>query len=307
LKNIPDEFTRAFVWRALWDMIRDAQISSLDLLDVVSRSLFSENGDLNLNNIYTFIAGAVEFYTPSKARSLFRYKLFDLTHKLLAQTDPSNSNRVVLLREKLIEFADDDSHIELLLNWYHGKHEPLNKIELTKQNKWSVISKAYRFKKLSAEEKSELLEQMKKEDTSDLSKTNEKSIEGYLVPKDKRKEVFKSFAKKGADSVKLSGSFMKGFNSEARLEDNKDFHKEFFDTLLQVFQDNDKEYSREYYNSLYPNGDELQTYVTSTEGILGKIDPVKDAWLQKILKTSINDTKRRLKTYEAFFKTVKGC
>jgi len=287
-------------------MTRDAQISSLDLLDVVSNSLFNENGDFNLNNIYTFIAGAVEYYTPSKARSLFRYKLFDLTYKLLAQTSPSNDNRIVLPKEKLIEFADDDRHIEILFHWFHGKHEPLNEIKLTSQNKWSIVVKAYRFKKLTTEEKAELFENTKKEDPSDLSKTVEKIIEGYLVPKEKRKEVFKSFAKQGTDSVKLSGSFIKGFNHESHLEDNKEFHKEFFETLLQVFNENDKEYSKEYYHGLYPNGDDLETYVAHTEGLLGKIDPVKDAWLQKILKTSINDTKRRLKTYETFFKTVKG-
>ena len=306
LKNIPDEFTRAFIWRALWDMTRDAQISSLDLLDVVSNSLFEENGDLNLNNVYTFIAGAVEFYTPSKARSLFRYKLFDLTHKLLTQTDPSNSNRLVLLREKLIEFADDDRHIEILLKWFNGEHAPLNDIKLTNQNKWSIVSKAYKYKKLPLEEKHALLEKMKKEDPSDISKTVEKHVEGYLVPKEKRAEVFKAFAKQGADSVKLSGSLMGGFNHESLLEHNKEFHKQFFDTLLQVFENNDKEYSKAYYTSLYPNGDDLETYVAQTEALVGKIDPVKDAWLQKILKTSINDTKRRLKTYETFFKAVKG-
>jgi len=307
LKNIPDEFNRAFVWRALWDMTRDAQISSLDLMEVVSNSLFCESGDLNLNNIYTFIAGAVEFYTPSKTRGLFRYKLFDLTHKLLTQTDPSNANRVVLLREKLIEFADDDRHVETLLHWYHGKHEALKDIKLTPQNKWAIVLKANRYKKLTSEEKAALIEQMTKEDPSDQAKSAAKHVEGYQVQKDKRKDVFKSLAKQGSDSVKLTGSFMKGFNHESLLEHNKDFHNEFFENILQVFKDNEKEYAREYYHSLYPNGDDLEFYVKKTEELVGKIDPVKDAWLTKILKTSINDTKRRLKTYETFFKAIKGC
>lgn len=299
LHKISDEFTRSMIWKALWDMTRDGVISSLEFIDIVSNSLFQETGDITLENIYIFSSSAIDSFTPSKARSFLKYKLFDLTYRLLKGTDPK-ANRVILLRERLIEYAQDERHLEILADWFNGKHESLSQHQLTKGNKWAIVKKIYTSKRLSQEAKREFLERIKQEDPSDLAKLMEKGIEGFSVPKDKRKVVFESFTVAGKDSVRLAGTFMRGFNSEVLAEENKELHDRFFEVLIQVFRENSPEYSREFFNALYPNGDELEKYLKLTENLLPKTDPEKDAWLNKALKTTINDLKRRLKCYNTF-------
>ena len=147
---------------------------------------------------------------------------------------------------------------------------------------------------------------MKKEDPSDTAKSVDKYIEGYLTPNDKRKETFNSLLKQGDNSVKLYGSFMRGFNNTTFLQENKEFHDEYFKVLTQVFKDNSREYSKEFYNSMYPNGDDLEGYQQKTKEVLSKVDAEKDPWLTKILKTSINELKRKITCYKCFMDAIKS-
>lgn len=52
---------------------------------------------------------------------------------------PENKYIQIILRDKLIAFANSNEDTKFLLNWFTGKIEELQYIELTPVTKWSLI------------------------------------------------------------------------------------------------------------------------------------------------------------------------
>eukprot|EP00331_Platyophrya_macrostoma_P021169 CAMPEP_0176469934 /NCGR_PEP_ID=MMETSP0127-20121128/40167_1 /TAXON_ID=938130 /ORGANISM="Platyophrya macrostoma, Strain WH" /LENGTH=863 /DNA_ID=CAMNT_0017864155 /DNA_START=190 /DNA_END=2781 /DNA_ORIENTATION=+ len=306
LSEIPDEFTRALIWRTFFDMVRDGNMSSLDLVELGGKALLTEKGDSLLNSIFGYLTGAIENFTPLKLRKFLNSELFELTKRLLMNTEASQSNRVVVLRDKMISFASNSGHINFLLDWFDGKVAELHKHPIGLNNRWSIVKKLHENDDFDSGKRIIYLEKAKEADPTDTVKKVEKMIEGLSVSKAKRGEMWKGFLKQGQDSVHLSGNLMSGFNSVSRLEELKPYHDEFFNVVMEVFRTEGREYAKTFYGSLFPSGDEIEDYLRKTNQLLAKADPEKEAWLVKILKTKADDLRRKLKAYDCVMRSIRS-
>ena len=305
ISEIPDEFTRALIWRTFWDMVRDGNMSSLDLVELGGKAIFTEKGDTLLNSVLSYLTGSIENFTPLKLRKYLNSELFELTKKVLISTEPSQSNRVFVLRDKLIHFASNPNQVQFLLDWFDGKAQELHKHPVGLNNRWSIVKKMHEYDDFDAGTRHVHFVRAKEADPTDTAKKVEKVIEGLTVPKDKREEMWKSFLKQGKDSVHLSGNLMSGFNNESKLEELKPYHDEFFNVVIDVFRQEGREYAKAFFGRLFPCGDNLEEYLEKTNGLLKKVDPEKEAWLVKILKEKADDLRRRLNAYDCVMKSIR--
>jgi len=227
-------------------------------------------------------------------------KLFDATLKLLSNTDPSKTNRIVVLRENLIRYADvgaqtDVDNLKQLLDWFHGNHEQLKKVELLTNNKWAIVSKLYNYKKLDHAQKTELFKKVAEKDQSDTMKTMEKKCEAIVADPAKLKQLWESFLdEKSTESMKIQGAAMEGFNRSIHEEELAKYHQIFFDNILEVFKKKSRESGKEFYYSLFPNKDTLKEYLEKVKDLQTKL-PSGEDWLLRILKESSDDLERRIK------------
>lgn len=304
LRNVKEELTRSLIWRSFWDMLRDGLLSSVDFIDISGNAIFDEAGDSNLNEILRYSSSAISNFTPLKIRPLLSFKMFELVHQLLKKTDPKNNNRIVLLREKLISFAKDQSHLDLIVDWFVGRADDFKDYPMGIPDKWAAVKKIYQNKKISLDSKKEFYHQVKLEDPSDESEKIWKVVEALSLTKEQRADVWKSYLKQGKDSVHLAQDSMSGFNSNYAIEDLKEYHEEFFKVLLDVFRSESREYSGAFLASLYPNGDDLDHYIDKTNEIIKQVDPEKEAWFLRELREIIDDLKRKTKAYDCFYKSI---
>ena len=75
--------------------------------------------------------------------------MFEWIFNLLPQLPKEQTNRITILKGKLVNFAKTDDQKSLLLRWKNGKEEKLNGIDMTVGQKWSTVSKAFTIKSLS--------------------------------------------------------------------------------------------------------------------------------------------------------------
>lgn len=233
LASVDDELTRAIVWRALWDMLRDGQLPSTEFVEISCRSLAKEKSDSILSNLLLFTEGGIRNFTPKSLRSFMSYRVFNSIYEALLNLKADEKNRIVLLRNWLIQTAEDPQHIQILLDWFDGKHEALKGIELGIKDRWGIVRAAFRSKDLSQQVKESYFEQVAKIDPSDVQKSMRKLCDGLAVTGESRRQLWQSYFDADIkESVHLMGDSMRGFNDESRLEELEQYHREFFDRLI---------------------------------------------------------------------------
>jgi len=76
------------------------------------------------------------------------------------------------------------------------------------------------------------------------------------------------FDEKTAESNHIMGAIMNGFNNNVNESDIEKYQEKFFDNVLKVFKDRTKDYGKEFYDNLFPNGEKLEEYHGKVEGLI---------------------------------------
>jgi len=305
LKNIEEELTRAIIWRALWDMTRDAQISSIDWIDAVCANISSEVQDNILTILLAYSKQAIADFTPAKLRPYLYHKMFDKVLKLLQATDVSNKNRVLLLKSELPKFAHDDSHKRILYNWFDKKSPELEKFEPGIADRWDIVRLAFRDKTIERSLQEDLYNKAAAVDSTDTKTYVRRYGDAVLVNKEEREALWKTFFDPDIkESNHLIAEIMRGFNDEGHLEELESYYGEFWKRLPEVFKTRSREYSRAFFNSLFPCGDNLEEQLANVQNLL-KECPEDQLTFKKLLQQKGDDLQRRLRTYNKLISSLR--
>jgi len=83
LGKLNDGLTRALCWSASWDMLRDAELSPSDYVDIAIAGLPGENDVTTISAIGTQLHSTIEVYASPKNRDVLREKISTAIEKLL--------------------------------------------------------------------------------------------------------------------------------------------------------------------------------------------------------------------------------
>ena len=111
LGKISDPLTRALCWAAVWDMHRDAEISSQDFLDIAFAGLPGEDDDAVVNITLSQMYTSVEAYSTDTNRNQMRIKLADGLDALTKSAAPGSDLQLLFARA-FAQNAVTPSHIE---------------------------------------------------------------------------------------------------------------------------------------------------------------------------------------------------
>ncbi len=86
LGKISDSLTRALCWGAAWDMVRDAEISSREFIEIASSGLPAED-DITVFSIITDqLVAAVDLFTPAKDRTELRTNVAKVLESIMDES-----------------------------------------------------------------------------------------------------------------------------------------------------------------------------------------------------------------------------
>jgi len=288
-------------------MVTDAQLSISKFVDIAVNAVSSESADTILSSILNCAGGGLDYASKEWRNNILKPKLFDATLKLLTQTEASNTNRLVLLKSNLIGFADEGENVDNLrhlLDWFHGHHEQLKKIELSLDNKWTIVEKLQKYKKLDHKKKQELFNQMAEIDKSDTLTVEAKIIQGINSNPEELKKLWDMFLDPNAtESYRMMGYYMTGFNNNSHEEEAEKYHNQFFEKISEVFKSRSREHAKTFYVNLFPRGENKKAYLEKVQEIIPKISQ-EEVWMLKMLKNSEDGLRRVIKGRECFEKEV---
>lgn len=121
----------------------------------------------------------------------------------------------MILRDKLIDFANNLVHHKELFNWYYGQQADFSNHQLNNTLRWKIVLKLFGTHSLSIEEKHSLLEDMKKRDLSDTMINKKLTCEALVANHAALQDIYNNYFKKeNSLSITNTVNQMRGFNHE---------------------------------------------------------------------------------------------
>lgn len=133
-------------------MIRDAKMTSNKYVDIVIEALFNERSDGTVEKVIDEVDAAIDAYTPEKYREELNSRMFKFIYEWIGKCK-DESNRLTILKNKLLNFATSEEHKKVIISWKAGADEGLKGIEMSGAHKWRTVAKAFTLSSLSLEEK----------------------------------------------------------------------------------------------------------------------------------------------------------
>ncbi|CAD8067377.1 unnamed protein product [Paramecium primaurelia] len=304
LQTINDILTRNQIYRAFFDSVRDGKICSEEYVDFLLAQLPRENSDEILNSQLVYLQQSIESMTPRKYKEVLGKRVFAFLVEQLIKIskDPQSENRLMLLRNNLTVFAYDKICIDELLTWFQDQNQVLSQIECTKDNKWAIVKLIYGSQHYdqNPDLKQELLQKMLQLDNSDTAIKAQLKCQALNANEQERATLWQKFIDpNNKESVKLIAESMSGFNNERRYLSLEPYQDKFFDVIIQIFQTRSNDFSKTFYDNLFPITDDLASLCNKVEKLKAYI-PQNLITLKIQVDKSLDQIKRQVKQFECF-------
>ena len=136
LGKIDDSLTRALCWSAAWDMLRDAEISATDFIDIALAGLPGEDDIATVTIIANQLATAVELYSAPTKRDSARLRVGNAYEKML-QNAKAGSDHQLQFARNFTAFASSAEHNDLIKELLEGK---LAGLKVDADLRWSLVT-----------------------------------------------------------------------------------------------------------------------------------------------------------------------
>ena len=250
LGKIDDSLTRALCWSAAWDMLRDAEISATDFIDIALAGLPGEDDIATVTIIANQLVTAVELYSAPTKRDSARLKVGNAYEQMLKAAAAGSDHQLQFARN-FTSFAASAEHNDLIKELLDGK---LAGLKVDADLRWSfVIALAERGLMDKASLSAELLK-----DNTLTGQLSHATALAALPTADAKSQTWKSITTEEISTsqreAKLAG-FMRALHRPLLAA----YVDPYFDLLLDTWGKKSYEVASKFVTGMYP------IYITTQE------------------------------------------
>jgi len=260
LGKLNDNLSRALCWSAAWDMLRDAEISASDFIDIAIAGLPGEDDITTVTALGNQLTSAVEIYAAPKNRDALREKIATIIGELLDKAKPGSDFQLQFARvfASMAHTQDQGKKIRELLD---GK---LNGLTIDADLRWHLL--------ISLVERglagvNEIDAELQRDNTLTGQLAHERCM-AALPDLEAKERAFKKATENFEISNWMRLSAIQGFARPLHRDFHAKFIELYFGLILDIYNTKSYEDSSNIIDLLFPS------YVVSNE-TLAKTD----AWL----------------------------
>lgn len=298
LSTLPDRFSRRIVWGSLWQMVRDAELSPREFLDLVFEQGLKEP-DLSVRNshILTKAMTVISNYLPETEKRNWSEKLNSVAKGELAKT--SNSEQEQILWYRILEGTSrNPSQLDTLKSLFNGK-ERFPGLPIDQERRWGILARLCAF---GDREAFELLSEEEKKDGSDLgSKKAFLARVSFPDPKTKKEAWERFLSPQEGDSTDFLRFGMRGFQWDHQKDLLVPYVEEYFRSVISIYEKRDPHFSGAFGHNLFPSFEPDPALLRKTRDFLDS-HPKLPELLKKDLQQQRDDLVRTLRILEKFAK-----
>jgi aminopeptidase N len=286
LGKLDDALARSLCWAAIWDMHRDAEISSADFIQIALNGLAGETDDAIVNIVLTQLGTSVEAYTKEANRNSYREKLADGLWALTNGCAPASDLQLLISRAFAMnaQTQAQTANIRALLN---GTAPGL---KVDADLRWYFL---IALTERGATTKAELDAELAKDNTTTGNLAYETCMAAIPTSDAKAYAFNKVLNEEVATSVRTA--LVAGFQRPIQGALLEPFVHLYFDNLISVWESKSYEPAAKYVTGFYPSWVIKQSTVDLTNTWLEGAGKDSPAVLRKLVKESQDGLIRALK------------
>ena len=286
LGKIDDSLTRALCWSAAWDMLRDAEISATDFIDIALAGLPGEDDIATVTIIANQLVTAVELYSAPTKRDSARLKVGNAYEQMVRSATAGSDHQLQFARN-FTSFAASAEHNDLIKELLDGK---LAGLKVDADLRWSfVIALAERGLMDKASLSAELLK-----DNTLTGQLSHATALAALPTADAKSETWKSITTEEISTsqreAKLAG-FMRALHRPLLAA----YVDPYFDLLLDTWGKKSYEVASKFVTGMYPIYITTQETFDKTVNWLNTTGKDGQAGLRRLVSEGRDSLERALK------------
>jgi aminopeptidase N len=286
LGKLDDALARALCWASIWDMHRDAEISSSDFIEIALNGLAGETDDAIVNIVLAQLGTSVEAYAKDSNRAAYREKLANGLWALTQNSAPGSDLQLLISRAFAInaQTADQTTKIRELLD---GSAPGL---KVDADLRWYFL---IALTERGATTKAELDAELAKDNTT----TGNLAYETCLAAMPNSEAKAYAFNKVLNEDIVTSvrSALIAGFQRPIQRDLLEPFVTLYFENLINAWESKSYEGAAKYVSGFYPTWIVKQSTVDATNTWLDGAGKDSPAVLRKLVKESQDGLIRALK------------
>ena len=286
LGKLDDALARAVTWAAVWDMHRDAEISSADFLEIAINGLTGESDDAIVNIVLGQLNTSVEAYSKEANRNAYREKLADGLWALTSNSAPGSDLQLLFSRAFALN-AQTEEQTAKIRELLDGSAPGL---KVDADLRWYFL---IALTERGATTKAELEAEVAKDNTTTGNLAYETCLAAMPNSEAKAYAFNKGMDVDAATSVRTA--LVAGFQRPIQSKLLEPFIDLYFDNLISVWESRSYEPAAKYVTGFYPTWIVKQSTVDATNNWLNGAGKDSPAVLRKLVKESQDGLIRALK------------
>ena len=286
LGKFDDALARALCWASIWDMHRDAEISSADFLEIALNGLAGETDDAIVNIVLMQLNTSVEAYAKDSNRAAYREQLADGLWALTQSSAPGSDLQLLISRAFAINAhtAEQTAKIRELLNG------GVPGLKVDTDLRWYFL---IALTERGATTRGELDAELAKDNTT----TGNVAFETCLAAMPNHEAKAYAFNKMLNEDIVTSmrSALVAGFQRPIQRDLLEPFVNLYFDNLISAWESKSYEGAAKYVSGFYPTWIVKQSTVDATNAWLNGAGKDSPAVLRKLVKESQDGLIRALK------------
>ena len=289
LGRLNDPLARAVTWAAIWDMHRDAQISSADFIEIALAGLAGETDDAIVNVITGQLGTSVEAYAADANRDAYREKLAEGFWKLLQASAPA-SDLQLLYSRAFAANAHTQDQIKKVRGILNGE---ISGLKVDSDRRWDFL---IALTERGATTQAELDAELAKDNTT-TGNLFYQSAKAATPNAEAKEYAFNTVLHQDAQTS-VRSALVAGFQRPIQRHLLAPFVDRYFANLLEEWNSKSYEGAAKYVTGLYPSWVISQSTLDKTNTWLTGVGKDAPAVLRKLVKESQDGVIRALKVQQ---------
>ena len=286
LGRLNDPLARALSWAAIWDMHRDAQISSSDFIEIALSGLAGENDDAIVNIVIGQLGTSVEGYAPDANRNKYREKLAAGFWNLMQASAPASDLQLLYSRA----FAANAHTPEQIKNVRGILNGEVKGLKVDTDRRWDfLIALTERGAATQAELDAELAS-----DNTTSGNLAYQSAKAATPNAEAKAYAFNTVMSQDAQTS-VRSALVAGFQRPIQRHLLEPFVDLYFENLLSEWESKSYEGAAKFVIGMYPSWIITQVTLDKTNAWLNGVGKDAPAVLRKLVKESQDGVIRALK------------
>ena len=286
LGRLNDPLARALSWAAIWDMHRDAQISSADFIEIALSGLAGENDDAIVNIVIGQLGTSVEGYASDANRNKYREKLAAGFWNLMQASAPASDLQLLYSRA----FAANAHTPEQIKNVRGLLNGEVKGLKVDTDRRWDfLIALTERGAATEAELDAELAS-----DNTTSGNLAYQSAKAATPNAEAKAYAFNTVMSQDAQTS-VRTALVAGFQRPIQRHLLEPFVDLYFENLLSEWESKSYEGAAKFVTGMYPSWIISQVTLDKTNAWLNGVGKDAPAVLRKLVKESQDGVIRALK------------